>query len=51
MPGNLVNFIQVLRSHDVRVSPAETLDAMHVATTLGYGNRERLRDGLARATC
>lgn len=47
MPGNLVNFIQVLRSHDVRVSPAETLDAMHVATTLGYGSRERLRDGLA----
>lgn len=47
MPGNLVSFIQVLRSRDVRVSPAETLDAMHVATTLGYGNRERLRDGLA----
>lgn len=47
MPANLVSFIQVLRSHDVRVSPAETLDAMHVATTLGYGNRERLRDGLA----
>ena len=49
MPGNLVNFIQVLRSHDVRVSPAETLDAMHVATTLGYSDRTRLRDGLGMA--
>lgn len=49
MPGNLVNFIQVLRSHDVRVSPAETLDAMNVATTLGYANRRLLRDGLGMA--
>ncbi|AQA17949.1 hypothetical protein BST95_06560 [Halioglobus japonicus] len=49
MPANLVNFIQVLRSHDVRVSPAETLDAMHVATTLGYRDRVRLRDGLGMA--
>ncbi|RLQ20813.1 VWA domain-containing protein [Seongchinamella sediminis] len=46
MPENLVSFIQVLRSHDVRISPAETLDAMHVATTLGYGDRRLLRDGL-----
>ncbi|TDG12561.1 VWA domain-containing protein [Seongchinamella unica] len=46
MPENLVSFIQVLRSHDVRISPAETLDAMHVATTLGYGDRSLLRDGL-----
>ncbi len=49
MQANLVNFIQVLRSHDVRVSPAETLDAMDVATTLGYADRSRLRDGLAMA--
>ena len=46
MPSNLVNFIQVLRTHDVRISPAETLDAMNVATTLGYANRTLLRDGL-----
>lgn len=46
MPENLVSFIQVLRSHDVRISPAETLDAMHVTTTLGYGDRNLLRDGL-----
>ena len=46
MPENLVSFIQVLRSHDVRISPAETLDAMNVATTVGYSNRNLLRDGL-----
>ena len=49
MQANLVNFIQVLRTHDVRISPAETLDAMDVARTLGYGSRSRLRDGLAMA--
>ena len=47
MQSNLVSFIQVLRTHDVRVSPAETLDAMAVAATLGYANRNLLRDGLA----
>ncbi len=47
MQSNLVSFIQVLRTHDVRVSPAETLDAMTVATTLGYADRNLLRDGLA----
>lgn len=46
MPDSLVSFIQVLRTHDVRISPAETLDAMHVATTLGYSDRNLLRDGL-----
>ena len=49
MQANLVSFIQVLRTHDVRVSPAETLDAMDVAKALGYADRERLRDGLAMA--
>jgi len=47
MQSNLVNFIQILRSHEVRVSPAETLDAVEVATTLGYADRGLLRDGLA----
>ena len=47
MQSSLVSFIQVLRTHDVRVSPAETLDAMNVATTLGYADRGLLRDGLA----
>jgi uncharacterized protein with von Willebrand factor type A (vWA) domain len=47
MQSNLVNFIQVLRTHEVRISPAETLDAMDVAATLGYADRNLLRDGLA----
>jgi uncharacterized protein with von Willebrand factor type A (vWA) domain len=47
MQSNLVSFIQVLRSHDVRVSPAESLDAVDVAATLGYADRTLLRDGLA----
>jgi len=47
MQSNLVSFIQVLRTHDVRVSPAESLDAIDVATVLGYSDRSLLRDGLA----
>jgi uncharacterized protein with von Willebrand factor type A (vWA) domain len=47
MQSNLVNFIQVLRTHEVRISPAETLDAMDVAATVGYADRSLLRDGLA----
>lgn len=47
MQSRLVSFIQVLRSHDVRVSPAETLDAVDVAATLGFQDRSLLRDGLA----
>lgn len=47
MQAALTRFIQVLRSHDLRISPAETLDAMAVASTLGYADRERLRNGLA----
>lgn len=49
MQSNLVDFIQVLRSNEVRVSPAETLDAVAVATALGYADRSLLRDGLAMA--
>ena len=47
MQSNLVSFIQVLRTHDVRISPAETLDAMDAVKTLGYADRSLLRDGLA----
>ncbi len=47
MQSSLVNFIQVLRTHEVRVSPAETLDAVDVLTTLGYSDRSLLRDGLS----
>jgi len=47
MQSGLTGFIQLLRSHDVRISPAETLDAMAVTSTLGYADRHQLRDGLA----
>jgi uncharacterized protein with von Willebrand factor type A (vWA) domain len=49
MQSRLVNFIQILRTHDVRISPAETLDAMDVASILGFGDRSSLRDGLSMA--
>ena len=49
MQSSLVSFIQVLRTHDVRISPAETLDAMAVANALGYANRGTLHDGLSLA--
>ena len=49
MPSRLVSFINVLRSHDVRISPAESLDAVQVVTTLGYRDRETLRAGLSQA--
>ena len=47
MPSKLVSFINVLRSHDVRISPAETLDAVQVISTLGYQDRSALRTGLS----
>ena len=49
MKSKLLSFIQVLRSADVRISPAESLDAMDIASTLGFANRSQLHDGLAMA--
>ncbi len=48
MQNKLVSFINVLRSHDVRISTAETLDAMRVIDLLGYSDRTVLRDGLGQ---
>lgn len=47
MQASLVSFIRILRTHDVRVSPAETLDAVATVRLLGYADRDRLRNGLA----
>lgn len=47
MQSGLTGFIRLLRSHEVRVSPAETLDAMAAASHLGYADRDQLRNGLA----
>ncbi len=49
MNSKLLSFIQVLRSRDIRISPAETLDAMDIASVLGFSNRTFLHDGLAMA--
>ncbi|MEM0955084.1 MAG: VWA domain-containing protein [Pseudomonadota bacterium] len=49
MPSRLVSFINVLRSHDLRISPAESLDAVDVVTRLGYSDRETLRAGLSHS--
>ena len=43
----LGEFIRALRGANLPVSTSETLDAMRAADLLGYGDRERLRAGLA----
>ena len=49
MHSKLLSFIQILRSRDVRISPAESLDAMDIASVLGFSNRNFLHDGLSMA--
>ena len=43
------NFVQVLRNHRVRVSPAESIDSMRALEQVGLGERKVVRDTL-RAT-
>ncbi|GAC1363196.1 MAG: VWA domain-containing protein [Ktedonobacteraceae bacterium] len=43
------DFIALLREHSMRVSPAETLDALYALQCIGLGEREAVRDTL-RAT-
>ncbi len=43
------DFVQILRRHQLRVSPAESLDALHALKQVGLGERETVRDTL-RAT-
>jgi uncharacterized protein with von Willebrand factor type A (vWA) domain len=40
------DFVQVLRKHQLRVSPAESLDALHALKQVGLGEREVVRDAL-----
>ncbi|HET7479480.1 MAG TPA: VWA domain-containing protein [Rubrobacteraceae bacterium] len=49
MEAVLNDFVQVLRRHRLRVSPAESLDALHALEQVGIGEREVVRDTL-RAT-
>ena len=43
----LLTFIKFLRGRDIPISPADTLDAVHVASLMGYHDREALKHGLA----
>jgi len=47
MDRTLVDFIKALRTAEVKVSPAETLDAMHAMDIVGYVDRQFLKDSLS----
>jgi uncharacterized protein with von Willebrand factor type A (vWA) domain len=47
MDRTLVDFIKALRTAEVQVSPAETLDAMHAMDIVGYQDRQFLKDSLS----
>jgi uncharacterized protein with von Willebrand factor type A (vWA) domain len=49
LPGHLVGFVEALRGQGISVGPSETVDAGRVMATLGLGDREVLREGLACA--
>jgi uncharacterized protein len=46
MQHTLESFLKALRAHDVRVSPAEAIDAHRAAAEVGYGDRTLLKDAL-----
>lgn len=47
MQSSLLRFIEILRSHALPISPAETLDAAAALDCVGYGDRSMLREALA----
>lgn len=47
MDNTLVDFVKALRTAEVKVSPAETLDAMHCMDIVGYSDRETLKNSLS----
>src|SRR4029077_3380692 len=49
IPGHLVGFVEALRGVGISVGPSETVDAGRVMATLGLGDREVLREGIACA--
>lgn len=49
IPGHLVGFVEALRAQGISVGPSETVDAGRVLATIGLGDREVLREGLACA--
>jgi uncharacterized protein with von Willebrand factor type A (vWA) domain len=46
MQHTLEEFLRALRAADVRVSPAEAIDAARTAVAVGYADRELLKDAL-----
>jgi uncharacterized protein with von Willebrand factor type A (vWA) domain len=46
MQHTLEQFIRALRAADVRVSPAEAIDAARTAAVVGYADRELFKDAL-----
>lgn len=42
MQARLLEFIRLLRSHELAISPAEAIDALRAAELLGWGDRSRL---------
>jgi uncharacterized protein with von Willebrand factor type A (vWA) domain len=46
MQHTLEEFIRALRASDVRVSPAEAIDAARAVSVTGYGDRELFKDAL-----
>ncbi|NKB58951.1 MAG: VWA domain-containing protein [Alphaproteobacteria bacterium] len=49
MQETLENFLRALRSMEVRVSPAEAIDAHCTVDSVGYGDRTLLKDALCVA--
>jgi hypothetical protein len=41
MQSSLLRFVEILRSHQLPVSPAETLDAAAAMDAVGYADRRR----------
>ncbi|QUD87983.1 VWA domain-containing protein [Phenylobacterium montanum] len=50
MQRTLESFLRALRAVDVRVSPAEAIDAHQAVRLVGYADRETLKDALCAAT-
>jgi uncharacterized protein len=49
LTGHLVGFVEALRGQGISVGPSETVDAGRVMATLGLGDRDVLREGIACA--
>ena len=46
MEGPLLDFFRAARSAGLRISPAESIDAVQAVQVVGFGDRGRLRDTL-----